>query len=106
MNRWGIPKSVEMHVLARDLKCVYCNIEFNSCGTRKSKASWEHIVNDVRIATPQNIALCCMSCNASKGAKLLESWLKTPYCQAKRISPETVADVVKFALITPPKLSE
>jgi hypothetical protein len=105
MNRWGIPKIVEMQVLERDLRCVYCNIEFNSCGTRKSKASWEHIVNDVRISVLQNIALCCMSCNASKGAKSLETWLESKYCQTKCISPETVAEVVKLALTMPPKFS-
>ena len=106
MNRWGIPTSVEAGVLARDLRCVYCNIEFNSCGTRKSKASWEHIVNDVRITTSKNIALCCMSCNASKGAKLLEAWIDSKYCHAKKISAETVAEVVKRALINPPRLHD
>lgn len=28
MNRWGIPKEVEIKVRARDLACVYCGIEF------------------------------------------------------------------------------
>ncbi len=74
-NRWGIPKDVEEYVKERDKQCVYCGIDFNEDGTsRKQKSSWEHIVNDIRINGIDNISLCCMSCNASKGAKVLEDW--------------------------------
>lgn len=66
--------------------------------------SWEHIVNDEHIITEQNIARCCMSCNASKGARPLEAWLGSPYCQRKGITPQTVAAVVQQALINPPIL--
>ncbi|MCP2037844.1 HNH endonuclease [Chryseobacterium sp. HSC-36S06] len=102
-NRWGIPTEVERYVLERDSTCVYCGIEF-SIDTRKTKASWEHIVNDIRINGIDNIALCCMSCNASKGAKLLSIWLEGDYCKKKNITSETVAKVVKEALVNPPKL--
>ena len=102
-NRWGIPTEVERYVLERDSTCVYCGIEF-SIDTRKTKASWEHIVNDIRINGIDNIALCCMSCNASKGAKLLSIWLEGDYCKKKSITSETVAKVVKEALVNPPKL--
>lgn len=68
-NRWGIPADVEKCVLERDKVCVYCGIPFGT--ERRSKRSWEHIVNDVRLCTPDNIALCCVGCNASKGTKLL-----------------------------------
>ena len=78
-NRWGIPKEVEIIVKQRDTNCVYCGIEFSSDNTNKSKASWEHITNDIRINGIDNIALCCMSCNASKGAKLLSIWLEGDY---------------------------
>lgn len=98
-NRWGIPKEVEMHVLERDKYCVYCGILFtHDTSSRKSKASWEHIVNDIRINGTDNIALCCVPCNASKGAKLLKDWLQSSYCKKKNITSETVADVVKNAI--------
>lgn len=45
-----------------------------------------------------------MSCNASKGAKLLKDWLKSDYCKRKNINENTVAEVVKNALIKPPKI--
>lgn len=104
-NRWGIPREVENFVKQRDLACVYCRVEFSSDdGDRKSKPSWEHIVNDIRINGIDNITLCCMSCNASKGAKLLEDWLETDYCKRKEIAVHSIATVVKKAIVNPPKL--
>lgn len=104
-NRWGIPKEVEEHVKKRDLKCVYCSSEFSkNRDIRKHKPSWEHIINDIRINGITNIALCCMSCNASKGAKKLEDWLNSAYCKEKGITSQNVADVVKDAIKNPPIL--
>ena len=106
-NRWGIPKDVEYYVKKRDEKCVYCGIDFTEENeSRKSKPSWEHIVNDIRINGIDNIALCCMSCNASKGAKYLEDWLQSDYCRNKGIGEESVATVVKDAIKNPPKLTK
>lgn len=105
-NKWGIPKDVEEYVLKRDLSCVYCGVDFSiNHESRKTKPSWEHIVNDIRISTIDNIALCCTSCNASKGAKLIEDWLEGKYCKTKGINRFTVAQVVKDAIDNPPKLN-
>lgn len=104
-NRWGIPKETEDIVKNRDVNCVYCGVNFNTeSKSRKHKPSWEHIVNDIRINGPDNIALCCMSCNASKGAKLLVDWLKSDYCKKNKITIDSVAEVVKLAHKNPPKL--
>jgi len=95
-NRWGIPKEIELLVLYRDLTCVYCGITFNdSDKNRRTRKTWEHIINDIRINGAENIALCCGSCNASKGNKKLEDWLKSKYCETKKIAKGTVSDVVK-----------
>jgi hypothetical protein len=102
MNKWNIPAWLEVEVIARDACCVYCGIKFGSCGARKSKASWEHITNDARIVTRDNIALCCVSCNASKGAKRLAEWMTSAYCKNKNISLQSVAEIVKRALEKPP----
>jgi 5-methylcytosine-specific restriction endonuclease McrA len=105
-NRWGIPKDVEVFVRERDTACVYCGIKFSGeNASRKSKASWEHIVNDISICGADNIALCCMSCNASKGSKLLTDWLKSEYCIDKGITSDSVAEVVRIAITHPPKLT-
>jgi hypothetical protein len=96
-NRWGIPKDVEELVKERDSNCIYCGISFTiSILTRKTKPTWEHIINDIRINGPENIALCCGSCNASKGSKRLIDWLKSNYCSIKGITKNTVSEVVKI----------
>ncbi len=95
-NEWGIPRNVEMAVLARDRVCVYCGIQFGSA--RKSVRSWEHIINDVSNATMENIALCCVGCNASKGAKLLRDWIDSPNAERRGIKMESLAPVVRNAL--------
>ena len=98
-NKWGIPKLVEDLAKKRDSACVYCGIEFQKSNEyRKTKPSWEHIVNDIRITGVENIALCCIGCNASKGAKDLNDWLESNYCKNKGISADTVADIVKNAI--------
>lgn len=95
-NQWGIPKYVEEAVFKRDLRCVYCNCEFGL--ERAKKRSWEHIINDVRIATIENIALCCIGCNASKGARLLNQWLDSPGAKRRGVTHEKLAPVVIAAL--------
>lgn len=102
MNTWGIPGWLESEVKARDKSCVYCGIPMMERvppgSSRKMAATWEHIVNDAKIITPENIARCCASCNSSKGQKKLARWIESAYCQRRGITKETVADVVKQAL--------
>ena len=99
MNRWNIPDWLENEVRARDTSCIYCRTVFkNNPKTRRDRASWEHIINNAKIITRENIALCCMGCNASKGAKVLSSWLMSKYCLDRKISPDTIALVAKAAL--------
>ena len=99
MNRWGIPDWLEREVIERDRACVYCGVVFTHTNeNRRLKASWEHIINDARIVTRENIALCCIACNASKGAKRLMDWLDSKYCKIHGITADSVADVVRNAI--------
>jgi hypothetical protein len=102
VNNWRIPDWLERDVRERDKTCVYCGIKMTEKvprgGSRKTAATWEHIINDVRIVTRDNIARCCAACNSSKGTKTLSDWLKTDYCRRKGINKETVAEVVKSEL--------
>lgn len=104
MNRWNIPEWLEREVKARDKYCVYCGVEMvdkmPSGGSRKSVATWEHIINDTSILTKENIARCCASCNSSKGTKELSDWLESNYCKKRGITGDTVAEIVKKALST------
>ena len=98
-NRWGIPKNVEEFVKKRDLSCVYCGVSFaDTIPTYKTRPTWEHIINDIKINGIENIALCCGSCNASKGSRMLEDWMIGKYCTKKGITSDNVAPVVKAFL--------
>lgn len=98
-NRWGIPRWLEQEVLERDRACVYCGIMFGQLDApRRTRPSWEHIVNDASIITRENIALCCIGCNASKGAKSLQAWFSSRYCDERGTRLETVARVVQEAI--------
>jgi len=100
MNRWNIPDGLEREVIERDRRCVYCGVAFAPQGTRRrDHPSWEHIVNDARIVTRENIARCCVGCNASKGTKDLAEWLASTYCGMRGITRESVAAVVRAALV-------
>jgi hypothetical protein len=107
MNRWNIPDWLEREVKDRDTHCVYCRVEFGLCKHgRTSVATWEHIVNDARIVTRENIARCCFACNSSKGTKRLSDWLESDYCRKRSITKDTVAEVIKRALIVQPNLAD
>lgn len=101
MNNWNIPSWLESEVRKRDSHCIYCGIKFDK-KIKKNTATWEHMVNDEKIITEENIALCCCSCNASKGAKELSDWLTSDYCKGKNIIIKNVALIVKQALENPP----
>ncbi len=99
MNNWSIPDWLENEILDRDKTCVYCSVKFGSSKeSRKTQASWEHIINDASIITRENIARCCVACNSSKGIKKLSDWIYSSYCKKKGININTVADVIKIAL--------
>lgn len=99
MNNWNIPDWLEKEVKDRDKRCIYCGAEFAaSMETRKSIATWEHIINDAKIINRKNIALCCRSCNSSKGVKTLSDWLKSAYCKNHGITKNTIADIARDAL--------
>jgi hypothetical protein len=102
MNTWSIPDWLEHEVRARDKKCVYCGVEMlpkvPRGSPRKAVATWEHIINDERIITRENIALCCSACNSSKGQKTLVVWLQSTYCVKHGVNEDTVAQIVKDAL--------
>ena len=106
-NRWNIPEALEREIIDRDRCCVYCGIGFGPADApRAAKPTWEHIVNDARIVNRDNIARCCVSCNASKGTKNLADWLESEFCERRGITQDTVADVVKRALASPPRIEE
>jgi hypothetical protein len=102
MNNWGISGWLEKEVKERDKFCVYCGIKMiekmSDSGSRKNVATWEHIMNDASIVIRENIARCCVSCNSSKGTKILKDWINSNYCQKRGINKNTVAEIIRAAL--------
>ena len=98
MNRWHIPEDLEGEIRRRDRSCIYCGKVFADATSRGQQPSWEHIVNDASMVTRENIALCCISCNASKGTKDLSAWLDSKYCRRRGITAATLAPVAQRAL--------
>ena len=98
-NNWNIPKWLEMEIRARDKACVYCGVEFTPTKiSKKTAASWEHIINNAKIITRENIALCCCGCNSSKGAKKLSDWLQSKYRIEREINQDTVSPIIMDAI--------
>jgi hypothetical protein len=98
-NNWNIPVWLEKEVRERDKTCVYCGVEFTLVKlSKKTAASWEHIINDSKIITRENIVLCCCGCNSSKGQKQLSVWLESDYCKKRGITPDSVAPIIKKAI--------
>lgn len=97
MNNWNIPNWLEEEIYRRDVYCIYCGIKFDK-NVKKNQKTIEHIINDAKIINRENIALCCCSCNASKGSKILSQWLLSNYCKAKNITSKNIAPVAKKAL--------
>ncbi|MGB3974098.1 MAG: HNH endonuclease [Desulfomonilia bacterium] len=98
-NNWNIPDWLEKEVRERDKTCVYCGVAFTPAKfSKKTAASWEHIINNSQIITRENIALCCCGCNASKGQKQLSEWLKSKYCVVRGITPDSVSSIIKQAI--------
>jgi hypothetical protein len=97
-NSWGIPDWLEKKIRDRDKFCVYCHIKLKEYpltkGTPSDKATFEHIDND-GLPSEENIAMCCASCNSSKGTKKLLDWFSSDYCKKKKINKETVAEIIK-----------
>jgi hypothetical protein len=94
MNNWNVPANMEKDIRERDKACVYCGVAF----TNDKRPTWEHIINNEKIITYDNIALCCRSCNSSKGARKLSVWINSKYCLNKNITYSNVSKVVRNAL--------
>jgi hypothetical protein len=98
-KRWRISPELAMAVILRDEQCIYCGHQFDGfSGSRSAWPTWEHIVNDVESIDAENIALCCLGCNASKGTKLLPTWLASRYCMERGITKDSIAMVALGSL--------
>lgn len=101
-NRHGIPKEVLSKIRERDVDCVYCHKKMIYPYEKENvadSATIEHFRENGPFywwdgMNKEDLAICCGSCNASRGKKPLMVWFEEEYCARKGISVETVAEPV------------
>ncbi|MFC1454751.1 hypothetical protein ACFLQI_01540 [Candidatus Undinarchaeota archaeon] len=65
-------------------------------GDNRTSATIEHFDDDCVVhPSKEKIAMCCMSCNTSRGAKRISDWFNSVYCRERNINEDTVASIVK-----------
>lgn len=105
-NQHGIPEEELKKIKVRDTKCVYCHKAMKEYGhvkgTPGDKATIEHLNNHppffwnkLIIFDPSVVAICCGSCNSSRGPKELLDWFKEQYCLDRNINEKTVEEPVR-----------
>ncbi len=97
-NNFGLPEERLEKIRARDVDCVYCHKKMvapSDGGFRGDWATIEHLNHLPPWNNPSTVAICCGSCNSSRGNKTLLEWFNMPYCLNKNINIETVAVPVK-----------
>lgn len=97
-NKYGIPNKNLESIRKRDKDCVYCHkimTNPSNGGLRGDWATIEHLNYLPPWNNPNTVAICCGSCNSSRGIKKLLDWFKSAYCVERNINIETVAEPVK-----------
>jgi len=95
-NIFEIPEEILKRIRSRDEDCVYCQKPMIYPCDRTSyrdSATIEHLNCDGPFywsdgLQPEDIVICCGSCNSSRGAKKLTEWFTTRYCIEKNINRE------------------
>ena len=105
-KKFGIPEDVLNKIKARDKTCVYCHKVFNRASDWHGDwATIEHFREDGPFywkegLKEEDLAICCWSCNSSRGKKELLNWFKIPYCIKNNINKRRVAEPVKKYICT------
>jgi hypothetical protein len=101
-NKYGIPELALQKIKKRDTICVYCRKVMTNAAVNNwngDRATIEHLNHLPPWDNPNTVAICCWSCNASRGKKTLPEWFKTKYCLDRNISEKTVAQPVRDYLV-------
>jgi len=97
-NVYGLPEDALIKIRERDTECVYCHKEMTIPKNGDDRRNWatiEHMNDQPPFNDPTTVAICCGSCNSSRGVKKLLIWFESPYCKQRNISFVTVAGPVK-----------
>lgn len=97
-NKYGIPEDELQKIRARDKTCVYCHRLMTNPSANGWRGDWatiEHLNYLPPWDNPKTVAICCGSCNSSRGVKKLTDWFKSSYCTEKNIHEKTVTEPVR-----------
>jgi 5-methylcytosine-specific restriction endonuclease McrA len=103
-NQFGTPDDIERKLRERDELCVYCGRKMKVYPLLREgirdRATIEHFNWDGPCywkdgLKEEDLAICCNSCNSSRGVKTLPDWFKSAYCTSRDINETTVAEPVK-----------
>ena len=98
MNQYGLPKKKLDEIRKRDTKCVYCHKKMFDPSDGDFCGDWatiEHLNHLPPWDNPTTVAICCGSCNSSRGKKKLPDWFESEYCEERNINVQTVAEPAK-----------
>lgn len=96
IDRWA--------VAARDnWRCAYCEVALN-----RRTLTIDHVLALARggAHTWDNVTACCLTCNTSKGDKLLKAWLSEPDCLAFRSNPRALVPSTNYRKAEAKKLKQ
>ena len=96
-NIYDLPEEELELVRKRDTQCVYCHKIMSTPATDVWQGDWatiEHLNHLPPWNNPKTIAICCGSCNSSRGKKTILEWFNSPFCKEKNISSDTVAQPI------------
>jgi len=101
-NKYGLSEDRLSEIRKRDKSCVYCHktmLSSGSCGFRGDWATIEHLNHLPPWNNADTVAICCGSCNSSRGNKTILEWFDTNYCIEKNINTKTVKQPVKDYIV-------
>jgi len=97
-NQYGLNEGELDKVRERDKTCVYCHKDMLFPYDRNkptNSATIEHLNHLPPWNNIKTVAMCCGSCNSSRGALTLPEWFEKEYCKTRDINSRTVAGPVK-----------
>lgn len=97
-NRYGLDEVELARIRVRDKTCVYCGKTMLPTGSSGSRGDWatiEHLNHLPPWDNHRTVAICCWSCNASRGDRTHEEWFQSPYCRDRGITGQNVAEPVR-----------
>lgn len=97
-NRYGLRGKDLADIRDRDQTCVYCHKAMAPSGSDGPRSDWATIEQLNHLPpwdNPRTVAICCWSCNSSRGNRILSEWFASEYNCSRGINESAVAKPVR-----------